>query len=63
MELIPNWDNQNQQAKSFQMRYSLSKLTNQTLNKVLNLYMASLCNGLSQHCQTMVGMADRTKNS
>ena len=65
MELIPNWDNQNQRAKSFQMRYSLSKLKNQTLtlNKVLNLYMASLCNGLNPHYQTMVGMADRTKNS
>ena len=29
MELIQNWDNQNQQAKSFQMRYKLSKLNNQ----------------------------------
>ena len=29
MELIQNWDNQSQQAKSFQMRYNLSKLNNQ----------------------------------
>ena len=28
MELIQNWDNQDQQAKSFQMRYNLSKLNN-----------------------------------
>ena len=29
MELIQNWDNQNQQAKGFQMRYNLSKLNYQ----------------------------------
>ena len=28
MELTQNWDNQDQQAKSFQMRYILSKLNN-----------------------------------
>ena len=28
MELIQNWDNQDQQAKSFQMRYNLSKFNN-----------------------------------
>ena len=36
IELIKDWDGQNQQAKSFQMRYNLSKLSNrnyQTLNK------------------------------
>ena len=32
MGLIKNWDNQNQQAKSFQMRYNLSKLNYQTLS-------------------------------
>ena len=29
MQLVQNWDNQNQQAKSFQMRYNSSKLNNQ----------------------------------
>ena len=43
MELIQNWDNQDQQAKSFQMRYNLSKLNNwnyQTLSleQFLNHY-------------------------
>ena len=29
MQLVQNWDNQNQQAKNFQMRYNLSILNNQ----------------------------------
>ena len=28
MGLIQNWDNKTQQAKSFQMRYNMSKLNN-----------------------------------
>ena len=40
MELIQNWDNQNQQAKSFQMKYNWSKLNYQnyqTLTWVHNI--------------------------
>ena len=29
MELIQNWENRNQQAMSYQMRYNLSELNNQ----------------------------------
>ena len=41
IELIQNWDNQNQQAKSFRIRYNLSKLNNrnyQTLTWGLAIY-------------------------
>ena len=35
MELTQNWDNQNQQAKSFQMRYNWSKLNNQNYQTLM----------------------------
>ena len=35
MELIQTWDNQNQQAKSFQMMYNLSKLNNQNYQTLI----------------------------
>ena len=38
MILIQNWDNQNQQAKSFQMRYNWSKLNIDILNTLCYLY-------------------------
>ena len=38
MILLQNWDNQNQQAKSFQMRYSLPKLNIDILKTLYNLY-------------------------
>ena len=34
MELIQNWDNQNQQAKSFQMKYNLKNQNQQTLTNM-----------------------------
>ena len=38
MILIQNWDNQNQQAKSFQMRYNWSKFNRDISNTLCYLY-------------------------
>ena len=35
IELIQNWDNQNQQAKSFRIRYNLSKLNNRNYQTLI----------------------------
>ena len=42
MELIQNWDNQDQQAKSFEMRYNLSKLNNWNYQTLTIGYLQAL---------------------
>ena len=54
MELIQNWDNQNQQAKNFQIRYNLSKFNNQnyqTLSAIQQRVSNSL-NSVTTQAQT-----------
>ena len=48
IELIQNWDNQDQQAKGFQMRYKLSKLNNQNYQTLTHVFTKD---GITLYCQ------------